>query len=64
MFFGNVAYLYLSLAFIQILKALTPGITLMTGVLAGVERLSKPLVTSIALIVVGTGETSMTSHVH
>lgn len=56
MFFGNAAYLHLSLAFIQILKALTPGITLIIGLAAGVERLSEPLAASIAAIVVGTGE--------
>jgi hypothetical protein len=54
MFFGNAAYLHLSVAFIQILKALTPGITLALALAAGVEAPSAPLAAAIAAIVGGT----------
>ena len=55
MFFGNQAYLYLSVSFIQILKAFTPALTLMLCVVVGLESLQWPLLLSIALITVGTG---------
>ena len=55
MFFGNQAYLYLSVSFIQILKAFTPALTLMLCVVAGLESLQWPLMLSIGLITVGTG---------
>lgn len=55
MFWGNAAYLHLSLSFIQILKAFTPALTLLIGAAAGVERLSGPLVAAVLLIALGTG---------
>jgi len=54
MFFGNNSYLYLSVAFIQILKAFTPALTLLLCVLAGVERPHLPLLASVLLIASGT----------
>ncbi|GLC38079.1 hypothetical protein PLESTF_000313100 [Pleodorina starrii] len=54
MYFGNMAYLYLSVSFIQILKAFTPAITLALCVAARLERPSPPLLTAIAMIVGGT----------
>ncbi|GAX82237.1 hypothetical protein CEUSTIGMA_g9665.t1 [Chlamydomonas eustigma] len=54
MFFGNTTYLYLSLSFIQILKAFTPALTLLLCVIVGLERMHWPLVLSIALITFGT----------
>lgn len=54
MFFGNYAYLYLSVAFIQILKAFTPAITLLLCVLFRIERFSKALFASVMLIALGT----------
>lgn len=42
-------------SFIQILKAFTPALTLVVGVLAGVEQLTAALVASVLLIAVGTG---------
>jgi hypothetical protein len=54
MFTGNVAYLYLSVAFIQILKAFTPAVTMILCLAIGVEALSLPLVASILLIALGT----------
>lgn len=55
MWLGNAAYLHLSVAFIQIFKAMTPAVTLVLGVGAGQERFSLLLVASVALIAVGTG---------
>ncbi|KAK9810681.1 hypothetical protein WJX73_010368 [Symbiochloris irregularis] len=66
LYFGNVAYLSLSLAFIQILKVLTPAVTMALCVVLGLERLSLPLAGSVALITGGTGLATMlessTSH--
>jgi hypothetical protein len=55
MWLGNAPYMYLSLSFIQILKAFTPALTLMVGVAARVERLTGALVLSVLLIAIGTG---------
>jgi drug/metabolite transporter (DMT)-like permease len=55
MFFGNAAYLYLSLAFIQVLKAATPAITLLLGLFARVETVTVKLLFALTLIVGGTG---------
>eukprot|EP00775_Hariotina_reticulata_P006948 gene6948-7165_t len=55
MYFGNTAYLHLSVSFIQILKAFTPALTLVIGAAAGVEQLKLSLVVSVLLIAVGTG---------
>jgi drug/metabolite transporter (DMT)-like permease len=54
MFTGNVAYLYLSVAFIQILKAFTPAVTMLLCLAFKVEKLSMMLVSSITLITLGT----------
>jgi hypothetical protein len=63
---GNMAYLSLSVAFIQVLKVLLPAITLAVGVAAGIERLTLSLTISVCLISVGTGYAavleSQTSH--
>lgn len=55
MFLGNVCYLYLSVAFIQILKAFTPAVTLLLGVAMRVETFRLPLLASVLLIALGTG---------
>eukprot|EP00882_Tetradesmus_deserticola_P010584 GHRQ01011180.1.p2 GENE.GHRQ01011180.1~~GHRQ01011180.1.p2 ORF type:complete len:153 (+),score=49.01 GHRQ01011180.1:824-1282(+) len=55
MFWGNAAYLHLSMSFIQILKAFTPAVTLLIGAGAGVEQLRGSLVAAVLLIAVGTG---------
>lgn len=47
--------MYLSLSFIQILKAFLPALTLVVGVLAGVEKLTGVLMMSVLLIALGTG---------
>ncbi|WIA13658.1 hypothetical protein OEZ85_007220 [Tetradesmus obliquus] len=55
MFWGNAAYMHLSMSFIQILKAFTPAVTLLIGVAAGVERLRGSLLAAVLLIALGTG---------
>jgi drug/metabolite transporter (DMT)-like permease len=55
MFWGNAAYMHLSMSFIQILKAFTPAVTLLIGAGVGVERLQGSLVAAVLLIAVGTG---------
>lgn len=55
MFWGNAAYMHLSVSFIQILKAFTPALTLIIGASVGVERLRLGLVVSVLLIALGTG---------
>lgn len=54
LFLGNFAYLGLSVAFINMLKALTPVATLAASLVLGLESLSPVLVLSTALIAVGT----------
>eukprot|EP00878_Enallax_costatus_P010802 GHUV01011279.1.p1 GENE.GHUV01011279.1~~GHUV01011279.1.p1 ORF type:complete len:185 (+),score=41.48 GHUV01011279.1:510-1064(+) len=55
MFWGNSAYMHLSLSFIQILKAFTPALTLLIGAAAGVESLRPGLLVAVLLIALGTG---------
>jgi drug/metabolite transporter (DMT)-like permease len=55
MFWGNLAYMHLSMSFIQILKAFTPAVTLLIGAGAGVEQLRGTLVAAVLLIAIGTG---------
>lgn len=52
---GNMAYMSLSVAFIQVLKVLLPAITLAVSVAAGIESITVPLAVSVALITAGTG---------
>jgi len=54
MWFGNAAYLFLSVSFIQILKSFTPGLTLATRLIFGIEKPQWRLVLSILLITIGT----------
>ncbi|KAL4425525.1 hypothetical protein ABPG75_009541 [Micractinium tetrahymenae] len=54
LFLGNVAYLGLSVAFINIMKAATPMVTLALGLALGLERLSKLTLLATALIALGT----------
>ncbi|ORZ30050.1 triose-phosphate transporter family-domain-containing protein, partial [Catenaria anguillulae PL171] len=51
--FNNYAYLHLSVAFIQMLKAKTPLATLMLSAIAGLQTLTRPLVVNITGVVVG-----------
>ncbi|KNC75967.1 hypothetical protein SARC_11521 [Sphaeroforma arctica JP610] len=50
---GNAVYMHLSVAFIQMLKAGTPAITMCTMFLFGLERPRKDLLMAVGLIVVG-----------
>eukprot|EP01024_Parvocaulis_polyphysoides_P037458 TRINITY_DN33389_c1_g1_i1.p1 TRINITY_DN33389_c1_g1~~TRINITY_DN33389_c1_g1_i1.p1 ORF type:complete len:334 (-),score=49.76 TRINITY_DN33389_c1_g1_i1:572-1573(-) len=52
---GNLAYLYLSVSFIQILKGFTPGIVLLLTGILGLEKPSAALVLAILMIGGGTG---------
>eukprot|EP00035_Acanthoeca_spectabilis_P012270 m.218821 g.218821 ORF g.218821 m.218821 type:complete len:274 (-) comp15572_c0_seq5:1709-2530(-) len=52
--FGTVAYLSLTVAFIQMLKAFTPVITLVIVYLFGVEVPSKQIVLAVTAISIGT----------
>lgn len=55
MYTGNYAYYGLSLSFISILKALTPAVTLLFSVFAGLETFSSVALVSTVLIAYGTG---------
>lgn len=56
---GNAAYLGLSVAFIQIVKGFTPGLTLSLAVLRGAERITIPLVAAITMTSAGTFASAM-----
>jgi len=51
---GNAVYLFLSVGFIQMLKAFTPAIVLLVMVVAQVEAPAKPSVFCVLIIVFGT----------
>lgn len=51
---GNVSYLYLTVAFIQMLKAFTPIITMVTLFLFRMETPTKNLIASVVFIAFGT----------
>lgn len=50
---GNAAYLYLSFSFVQMLKSLTPVITMVLAFAAKLEKPTKQLVMSVSLISLG-----------
>ena len=52
--FGNYVYLYLSVSFIQMLKACVPAVTLFVMFCAGLERLDAKVLTGVAVLTVGT----------
>lgn len=54
LFCGNLTYLYLNVAFIQMLKAFTPIVTLLCMIPAGLETLTPKLLASVSVIAVGT----------
>lgn len=56
--FGNLVYLHLTVAFIQILKAFTPVITMVALFIAGLEKPSWPLGAAVAAIAIGTAVAS------
>ena len=53
LYFGNAAYLTLSVSFIQILKVLMPAATLAAGAVAGLEAVTPRLAGAVALICAG-----------
>lgn len=52
--FGNYAYLYLSVSFIQMLKAAVPAVTLFVMYTAGLEQLHSKTLTGVAIVTFGT----------
>ena len=52
--FGNAGYIYLTVAFVQILKAFTPVFVVAMLGLTGIETPSKAVVASVLMISVGT----------
>jgi Triose-phosphate Transporter family len=52
--FGNLAYLHLTVSFIQILKSLAPVITMLALFLAKIETPTKRLICSVLVIAAGT----------
>jgi len=57
--FGNLVYLYLTVAFIQMLKAVTPIITMLALFVAGLESPTRPLIASVTIIAFGTAIASV-----
>lgn len=57
---GNVAYLYLDVGLLQMLKSCCPVFVLLVATLFGLERFSLPLAASVALIAGGTATTAAT----
>ncbi|XP_020156241.1 probable sugar phosphate/phosphate translocator At1g48230 [Aegilops tauschii subsp. strangulata] len=53
LWFGNTAYLYISVAFIQMLKALMPVATFIMAVLCGTDKLRRDLFLNMVLVSVG-----------
>lgn len=52
---GNLAAITLSVSFMQIMKGLTPGVTLLVAAARGLEHLSMPLAVVVLLTAAGTG---------
>ncbi|XP_062143439.1 probable sugar phosphate/phosphate translocator At1g48230 isoform X2 [Alnus glutinosa] len=53
LWFGNTAYLYISVAFIQMLKALMPVATFLTAVVCGIDKLKYDVFLNMVLVSVG-----------
>ncbi|KAK7337580.1 hypothetical protein VNO77_18162 [Canavalia gladiata] len=53
LWFGNTAYLYISVAFIQMLKALMPVATFLVAVICGTEKLRCDIFLNMVLVSVG-----------
>jgi hypothetical protein len=64
MFLGNYAYLGLSLAFLNMLKAFTPAATLLVSAFAGMEALTPIGLLSTVLIALGTGVATVQESSH
>jgi len=59
MYLGNMAYVYLSVAYIQMLKAFSPVILMCISFAMGMESPSRPLIVSVCVITGGTLVSSM-----
>ena len=57
---GNVAYLYLDVGLLQMLKSCCPVFVMLVAIAFRLERFSFPLVASIAFIALGTATTAAT----
>jgi len=57
--FGNLAYLHLTVSFIQILKSISPVITMLALFLAQLETPTRQLVMSVMVITIGTAIASI-----
>ena len=57
---GNVAYLYLDVGLLQMLKSCCPVFVMLVAILFRLERFSLPLVASITFIALGTATTAAT----
>jgi len=55
--FGNMAYLYLDVGFIQMLKSFTPVVIILFAYLSGVETPTMPVVYSVIIISIGIAAT-------
>ena len=64
MYLGNFAYLGLSIAFLSILKALTPAVTLMLSAAAGTERFTAFAFAATLLIAYGTAVATIQETTH
>lgn len=58
--FGNMAYLYLEVGLIQMLKSCCPVFVLLVALSLRLESFSLPLIASVALIAGGTATTAAT----
>eukprot|EP01049_Picozoa_sp_SAG25_P002101 SAG25_NODE_106_length_15358_cov_22.913559_3_plen_775_part_00 len=52
-YFSNLAYLYLGVAYIQMLKAATPAVVFGFGVAAGMEQPNTHILTGVTMLIVG-----------
>ena len=59
MYLGNMAYIYLSVAYLQMLKAFSPVILMCISFAMGVEAPSRPLIAAVSIITAGTLESSI-----
>lgn len=57
--FGNLVYLYLTVSFIQMLKAFTPIITMLALFIARLETPTRRLILSVSFIALGTAASSV-----
>ena len=54
LWFGNAAYLYLSVSFIQMTKAFMPALVYFVGIFFGQQTLSLPKIVNLLIVIIGT----------